>query len=73
MAWVNDQLEASPALADIAHFLLQVHDELVLECREDVADDLIEMVKWGMENFVELLVPIKASGGKADSWGNLPK
>jgi DNA polymerase-1 len=73
MAPVSDQLDASPALAEIAYPLLQVHDELVYECREDVADDLIEMNKYYMENAVELLVPVKASGGKADSWGNLPK
>lgn len=53
--------------------LLQVHDELLFECREDLADDLIELVKDRFEHCVTLKVPIKASGCKAPSWGLLEK
>lgn len=72
MAAVMDDLEQGNLL-DIVHVLLQVHDELVFECREDVAEDLIELVRYRFETCVELEVPIKASGAKAETWGDLEK
>ena len=72
MAAVMDDLEHGSML-DVVHPLLQVHDELLFECREDVADDLIELVKYRFETCAPLKVPIKASGSKASSWGNLEK
>jgi DNA polymerase-1 len=70
MASVNDDLDN---LDEVCKILLQVHDELVFECREDVADEIIELVKYRMESVVELLVPLKASGSKAPDWGSLEK
>jgi DNA polymerase I len=53
--------------------LLQIHDEILFECREDVADDLIEMTRMRFETCAPLKVPIVASGAKALSWGALDK
>jgi len=72
MAAVWDDLEQSNML-DVVHPLLQVHDELLFECREDVADELIEAVKYRFETCAPLKVPLKASGAKAANWGSLDK
>ena len=72
MAAVWDDLEQSNML-DVIHPLLQVHDELLFECREDVADELIEAVKYRFETCAPLRVPLVASGAKAENWGTLEK
>jgi DNA polymerase-1 len=72
MAAVWDDLEQSNML-DVVHPLLPVHDELLFECREDVADELIEAVKFRFETCAPLRVPLVASGAKAANWGSLDK
>ncbi len=76
MAAVNDFLEAgSGAMQEVVKVLLQVHDELVFEVREDVADELNEYVKYLFETLFEgcFAVDIRGSVAKATSWGLLPK
>lgn len=70
MAAVYDDMAG---LFEVAHPLLQIHDELLFECREDVADDLGELVAHRFETCVEFSVPIQASQAKALTWGALPK
>lgn len=72
MAAVWDDLQHGHML-DVVHPLLQVHDELLFECREDVADELIDLVKYRFETCAPLRVPIKAGGAKAHTWGHLDK
>jgi DNA polymerase-1 len=72
MAAVMDDLERD-GLLEVCHPLLQVHDELLFECREDVAVGVAEHVIWRFETLVPLAVPIKASMAIADNWGSLPK
>lgn len=72
MAAVWDDLEQGGML-DVVHPLLQVHDELLFECREDVADELIDLVTYRFETCAPLRVPIKAGGAKAHTWGHLDK
>lgn len=72
MAPVNDDLE-SGGLEEVIHPLLQVHDELLFECRDDVADEWGGMVKYRFENIIRLEVPVKASIAQANTWGDLPK
>lgn len=57
----------------IAHPVLQVHDELLFEVREDRADDLAYMVKEVFQNCVRLDIPIKAGSATAANWGVLVK
>lgn len=71
MAAVNDDLEKG--LEEIVKPLLQVHDELVFEAREDVAEELGELVKYRFETMIPLEVPIKAGVAIADTWGDLDK
>ena len=53
--------------------LLQIHDELLFECRTDMAKELGVLIKQVFENCVELRVPVKANWCTAPSWGLLPK
>nr|WP_111299834.1 DNA polymerase I [Paracoccus saliphilus] len=61
------------AIADLpARMLLQVHDELVFEVREDAVDDLIARARDIMENAAEpsvrLSVPLVVDAGHGLNW-----
>ena len=55
-----------------ARMLLQVHDELVFEVREDAVDDLIAVARGVMENAadpaVKLSVPLVVDAGTGMNW-----
>ena len=51
--------------------LLQIHDELIFEIREDIIDEVAEEFKEIMENIMELNVPLECSVNIGDSWGEL--
>jgi len=72
MAQVMDDLEDG-GLLDVCHPLLQIHDELLFEAREDFADELAGHVASRFESCVRLQVPIQASTAKAQTWGALDK
>lgn len=48
--------------------LLQVHDELLLECHEDKVNSEALKVKKIMENIVVLKVPLKVNYASGDNW-----
>lgn len=54
-----------------ATMLLQVHDELIFEVREDHADKLAKMVKEVMESVVDLTIPLRVDVGIAKNWYEL--
>ena len=47
----------------------QVHDEVVVEAREDLAQKISDTLRDSMEKCVELNVPLIAEPCIADSWG----
>ena len=51
-----------------AELLLQVHDELIVECPEDIAEAVAECVSREMENVVKLSVPLVAEAKWGRSW-----
>lgn len=51
--------------------LLQVHDELIFEVEEDELATMKELVREGMENVVELKVPLKVDMGVGINWYDL--
>jgi DNA polymerase I len=53
-----------------ARILLQVHDELILECPKDTAAKTAELVKTEMEQAVHLNVPLRVSVETGSRWGN---
>lgn len=54
-----------------AKLLLQVHDELILECPDDekTVSETIALVKEKMENAVKLNVPLRVSIEHGKNWG----
>lgn len=51
--------------------LLQVHDELIFEVEEEELAQIQELVRRGMENVVELRVPLKVDMGIGINWYDL--
>ncbi|WP_025270445.1 DNA polymerase I [Hippea sp. KM1] len=51
-----------------AHMVLQVHDELLIEAKNEIAEKVAEIVKDTMENAVKFDVPIKTNTKIADNW-----
>jgi DNA polymerase-1 len=50
---------------------LQVHDELVLEVKEALVDEVMAKVKKTMEEVVTLRVPVKVEIGAGKRWGEI--
>ncbi|WP_372366493.1 DNA polymerase I [Candidatus Uabimicrobium sp. HlEnr_7] len=51
-----------------ANLLLQVHDELVLECPKQEQENIISILKESMENIVSLKVPLTVEAHSANNW-----
>ena len=54
---------------DQAKLLLQVHDELVFEVDEAVADQVAKQIKDVMQKVVTLSVPLEVEVGQGKNWG----
>ncbi len=54
-----------------AHLLLQVHDELVLECPEKEIKKTAQIVRTMMENAYNLVIPLKTEARYGHDWGDL--
>ena len=72
MAQVEDDRHQM-GLTEVVKPQLQIHDELLYVCREDVAVDWAEHVKMRFEQCIELEVPVKAGAAMAATWGSVPK
>lgn len=51
-----------------SRIIMQIHDELVLEVKEDEVETVEGIVKEEMEGAVRLSVPLKVSIGKGKNW-----
>ncbi len=54
-----------------AAMLLQIHDELIFEVKEEVVEEVGDKLKYIMKNIMELNVPLECSVNIGDSWGEL--
>ncbi|MGA1846415.1 DNA polymerase I [Deferribacter abyssi] len=54
-----------------ARMILQIHDELVFEVKEEIVDMFIKDVRELMENVVKLDVPLLVNYGVGKTWGDL--
>ncbi|CAA6803183.1 MAG: DNA polymerase I (EC [uncultured Sulfurovum sp.] len=54
-----------------AFMLLQIHDELIFEIKEEKVEELTKRFVYSMENIFELEVPLECSVSVGDSWGEL--
>ena len=51
-----------------AKLVLQVHDELVIDCPENEAKEVAKLLKNEMENAVSLSVPLTVDIGIGENW-----
>jgi DNA polymerase-1 len=51
-----------------SRLILQIHDELLFEVKEEETAGMETLVREEMERVVTLSVPLKVSIGKGDSW-----
>ncbi|WP_122447774.1 DNA polymerase I [Pseudomonas viridiflava] len=65
MVAVNGWLDESGLDARV---ILQVHDELVLEVREDLVDQISEQIRPHMSGSAELAVPLLVEVGVGNNW-----
>lgn len=66
-----DQMLEQEAKPEEAYLLLQVHDELLYEIKEDRVKHLLPKIKVAMERVVEGGVPFTVSAAAADNWGEV--
>jgi DNA polymerase-1 len=66
-AMVNLERELSASGLD-ARLILQVHDELIVECHRDCMDEVKEILKRVMENTIALSVPLTVDVQAGDNW-----
>lgn len=60
-------------LDDDVFLLLQIHDELIFEVKEEVVARVLPIIKQAMEKVVSLPVPIEVSSATGLRWGELEK
>ena len=54
-----------------AKLILQIHDELIVECNNDDASAVAKLMKQEMENVHKFSVPIVVEVRQGYSWGDL--
>jgi len=54
-----------------AFMLLQIHDELIFEIKEENVEEISRRFAYTMEHILELNVPLECSVSIGDSWGEL--
>jgi DNA polymerase-1 len=54
-----------------AYMILQIHDELIFEVREDLSKDFAEKIKQEMESVYKLQVPLTADFSIGKNWAEL--
>ncbi len=67
MIKVDEKLRAAK-LHNNVHFLLQVHDELIFEIRDEVKAEAIPLIKEAMETAITASVPIVANAALGPNW-----
>jgi DNA polymerase-1 len=68
---MNHVAKALKENASRGRMLLQVHDELVLECPEKELKKTAQIVRTMMENAYNLVIPLKTEARYGHDWGNL--
>jgi len=53
-----------------AYIMLQIHDEFVINCKENVAEEVAKIVKYHMENTVQIATGLVAEPNIADNFGD---
>lgn len=67
----KSMLKISPLLDSDKHLLLQIHDELIFEVKDEFVDSFAKLAKEKMESIVTLNVPLVTSISIAKNWAKL--
>ena len=51
-----------------ARMIMQVHDELVFECKEEAVAEAVDTIRVLMSSAAELVVPLVVDVGVGDNW-----
>ena len=51
-----------------ARMIMQVHDELVLEVKSELVDDVVPQLRAHMANAADLTIPLVVEAGVGDNW-----
>jgi DNA polymerase-1 len=73
MSKIQQELTEWRVMGELYNPLLQIHDEILGEVREDYAEEIGTYKKDVFENTVRLIVPIKAEYATSMTWGELVK
>ncbi len=65
MIEVNKKLEEEKLNAKL---ILQIHDELLIECKKEEKEEVKKILKESMENAVKLSIPLEVEVSEADNW-----
>jgi DNA polymerase I-like protein with 3'-5' exonuclease and polymerase domains len=65
---INDTVLNASESFNTPRIILQVHDEILIECQEKNLSSIQNIVKECMENIVELRVPLIANLGFGKNW-----
>lgn len=65
MVEVNKKLEEEKLNAKL---ILQIHDELLIECKIEEKEEVKKILKESMENAVKLSIPLEVEVSEADNW-----
>lgn len=68
-AMVNIEKEIMKPNSDKIRMIMQVHDEIIFECDESVAEEFAKKIKFAMENVAKLSVPLAADYVIGKVWG----
>ena len=65
MVNIHRKIEKSP---EAIRMLMQIHDELVFECRSAECEKWRDLIKTEMEGAMSLKVPLKVDIGMGKNW-----
>lgn len=71
MIAVQQKIQKNKAWGDDVRLLLQVHDELVLEVKKGLEDEVLKMVVHEMKHVADLRVPIEVNTSVGTRWGDM--
>lgn len=67
-------IQLAPKLSKLdgeAHMILQIHDELIVECDEKLVEEVKQLLRDTMEQVITLKVPIEVGEAVGSNWGEL--
>ena len=68
-----DDAITKEGLEENVHLLLQIHDELIFEVKEDKLEDARAVIQKAMEDFPDISIPLTVNVSVGKSLGQLEK